>query len=140
MKKSLLLSLISLLTLHTALLAQYKHYLPVNPNADQPTRALLERLYQTVDDGKIISGLHHNQLDMPNYMKDLNRINEAVEGAIPMVWGGDVAWDADKVVQMAIDHHQRGYLISITWHAARPFDRGALKDVFGNKRVINIKE
>lgn len=105
----------------------YRHYLPVNPNADQAARDLLERLYQTVDEGKIFSGLHHNQLMMPNYVRDLNRINEAVEGAVPMVWGGDVAWDADKVVQMATDHHQRGYLISITWHAARPFDHGVVR-------------
>lgn len=108
----------------------YKHYQPVNPNADVPTKELLELLYQTVDEGKIFSGLHHNQLRMPNYMYDLNRINEAVNGAVPMVWGGDVAWDADKVVQMAIDHHKQGYLISITWHAARPFDRG----------IVNFKQ
>lgn len=106
---------------------KYRHYPPINANADQPTRALLEKLYDTVDKGKIFSGLHHNQLNMPNYARDLNRINEAVEGAVPMVWGGDVAWDADKVVKMAIDHHKRGYIISITWHAARPFDKGIVK-------------
>lgn len=104
--------------------AQNKHFSPINENASVTTRALLERLYCTVDEGKIFSGLHHNQLFMPNYRNDLNRIEEAVSGAVPVVWGGDLAWDADKVVNMSIDHHRRGYLISMTWHAARPFDRG----------------
>ena len=108
----------------TALTAQNKHFEPVNKNTNATTRALLERLYTTVDENKVFSGLHHNQLFMPNYLKDLNRIDEAVKGAVPMVWGGDLAWDADKVVEMSIDHHQKGYLISMTWHAARPFDRG----------------
>ena len=123
---SLILLLMVMLTSAQAV-TRYPHHQPVNPNADDPARALLERLYQTVDDGKIFSGLHHNQLMMPNYVRDLNRIDEAVPGAVPMVWGGDVAWDADTVVQMAIDHHKRGYLISITWHAARPFDSGIVR-------------
>lgn len=100
------------------------YYKPVNSKSTASTRALLERLYTTVEEGKIFSGLHHNQLHMPNYTKDLNRIDEAVKGAVPMVWGGDLAWDADKVVNLSIDHHKKGYLISMTWHAARPFDRG----------------
>ncbi len=102
----------------------FKHYKPVNKNADACACELLERLYQTVDEGRIMSGLHHNQLNMPNYQRDLNRINEAVPGAVPLVWGGDVAWDAEKVVKMAIDHHKQGYVIAISWHAARPFDKG----------------
>lgn len=106
---------------------KYKHYAPVNPNTNQVTRNLLEQLYTSVDQGKIYSGLHHNQLNMPNYARDLKRIDEAVPGAIPVVWGGDVAWDADKVVEMATDHHKRGYIISITWHAARPFDKGMVR-------------
>lgn len=104
--------------------AQHKHFEPVNANTNATARALLEHLYCVVDSGKIYSGLHHNQLMMPNYMRDLDRIAEAANGAVPMVWGGDLAWDANQVVEMAIDHHQRGYLIAITWHAARPFDRG----------------
>lgn len=102
----------------------FKHYRPVNKHADACAVELLERLYKTVDEGKIMSGLHHNQLHMPNYRRDLDRINEAAPGAVPIVWGGDVAWDADKVVKMAIDHHNQGYVIAISWHAARPFDKG----------------
>ncbi len=102
----------------------FPHFAPCNPSATPEAAALLERLYTSVDSGYIISGLHHNQLQPERYRADLDRIEEAVPGAVPMVWGGDVAWDAQKVVDMAIDHHRRGFLISITWHAARPFDRG----------------
>ena len=121
-----------LLTLCMAMLSTfssaqpYRHYKPVNRHTDKQTRELLERLYRTADEGKIMSGLHHNQLHMPNYRHDLDRIDQAVPGAVPMVWGGDVAWDADKVVRMATEHHRKGYVISITWHAARPFDKGTV--------------
>lgn len=108
----------------TALAQPFPHFRPTNPNATAEAQALLERLYTTVDEGRILSGLHHNQLQMPNYRRDLDRINEAAPGAVPMVWGGDVAWDADRVVQLAIDHHRRGYVIALTWHAARPYDTG----------------
>lgn len=100
------------------------HFRPVNANASAEACELLERLYDTVDKGRILSGSHHNQLQMPNYTRDLDRISEATPGAVPTVWGGDVAWDADTVVKLAIDHHRRGHVISITWHCARPFDKG----------------
>ena len=120
-----LLFVCSLLSAVLSSMAQpFPHFTPVNPNATAEARTLLERLYTTVDEGHIMSGLHHNQLQMPNYRYDLDRIEEAVPGAVPMVWGGDVAWDADKVVNLAIDHHRRGYIIALTWHAARPFDKG----------------
>ena len=69
---------------------------PVNPNATPEAKGLLEMLYRTVDEGKIISGLHHNQLNMPAYRYDLNNIERAC-GKEPMIWGGDVAWDASQV-------------------------------------------
>lgn len=90
MEKTILLLWVMMLTL-SASAQPYKHYKPVNKNADKQAYELLERLYNTVDEGKIMSGLHHNQLNMPNYMRDLNRIDQAVPGAVPMVWGGDVA-------------------------------------------------
>lgn len=122
MKKLLLIVLLAACANMNA--QPFKHYKPVNKNADKNTCELLERLYTIVDEGKIMSGLHHNKLRMPRYREDLNRIDAAVPGAIPMVWGGDVAWDAAEVVRMAIDHHKRGYVIAISWHAARPFDKG----------------
>ena len=95
---------------------------PVNPNATPEARNLLASLYKSVEDGKIISGLHHNQLMMPNYVYDLDRIEEA-SGKTPMIWGGDLAWDAWQVVEIATREHRRGRIITIMWHVNRPFDR-----------------
>lgn len=106
--------------------AQNKHFAPVNKNATPEAKQLLESLYQSVDEGKIISGLHHNQLNMPNYLYDLNRINEAC-GKVPLIWGGDVAWDADKVVELATEEFKKGHIITLMWHAGRPMDTGVVK-------------
>lgn len=95
---------------------------PVNPNATPEAKALLARLYKTVDEGKIISGLHHNQLQMPNYVYDLDRIEKA-SGQVPMIWGGDLAWDARQVVEIATREYNRGRIVTIMWHVNRPFDR-----------------
>ena len=115
-----------LLTLLTALLSAAvslaTSYDPVNPNATPEARALLARLYQTVDQGKIISGLHHNQLQLPAYMSDFDRIEEA-SGKVPMIWGGDLAWDARQVVEIATREYRRGHIVTIMWHVNRPFDR-----------------
>lgn len=99
------------------------HFQPVNPNATPEAKALLERLYATVDSGKIISGLHHNMLDMPYYANDLVRIDRA-SGKTPMIWGGDLAWDADTVVELATQQYHAGHIVTLMWHAGRPFDKG----------------
>ena len=97
-------------------------FAPVNPNATQEARDLLASLYQTVAEGKIISALHHNQLQMPNYMNDFDRIEDA-SGKVPMMWGGDLAWDAAQVVRIAEHEYNRGHIITLMWHVNRPFDR-----------------
>ncbi len=83
-KRILTFLLITALTVTTANAQQTKRndkatttYAPVNPNATPLAKALLARLYQSVADGKIISGLHHNQLMLPAYMRDFDRIEEA---------------------------------------------------------------
>lgn len=95
---------------------------PVNPRATPQAKALLARLYQSVEEGNIISGLHHNQLMMPNYVYDLDRIEKA-SGKVPMIWGGDLAWDAHQVVEIATREYNRGRIVTIMWHVNRPFDR-----------------
>ena len=97
-------------------------YEPVNPNATPEAKALLADLYQTVAEGKIISALHHNQLQLPNYLFDLDRIEDA-SGKVPMIWGGDLAWDAAQVVRIAEHEYRRGHIITLMWHVNRPFDR-----------------
>ena len=121
--KSFRLLLLTIAVLSVSAIHAQKHFKPVNPNATPEAQALLERLYLTVDSGKIISGLHHNQLMTPNYRRDLNRIDDA-SGKEPLIWGGDLAWDAAKVVEMATEQYHRGHIITLMWHAARPFDKG----------------
>ena len=93
------LSIIVLLTFVMCLRAQ--PFEPVNPNATPEARALLASLYRTVAEGKVISGLHHNeyQMGMPEFVMDLDRIEDA-SGKVPMINGGDLAWDARQVVTM----------------------------------------
>ena len=66
-----------------------QRFAPVNPNAIPEAKALLDSLYRSVAQGKIISGLHHNQLQLPAYWRDLDRIEEA-SGKEPLIWGGDL--------------------------------------------------
>lgn len=101
-----------------------KHFAPVNANATPEAKELLESLYTSRDAGKILSGLHHNMLGMPQYTEDLNRIRQNSDGKVPLIWGGDVAWDADKVVELATQHWSEGFVVTLMWHAARPFDKG----------------
>lgn len=103
-------------------LSAQRHFSPVNPQATPEAKALLEHLYQSVDQGKIISGLHHNQLQLPAYWRDLDRIEEA-SGKEPLIWGGDLAWDARQVVEIATREYRRGHIITLMWHVNRPFDR-----------------
>ena len=95
---------------------------PVNPSAIPETRALLHRLYEMVEDGKILSGLHHNRIDLPDYWKDLDRIGET-SGQEPLIWGGDLAWDAARVVEIATHEYAKGHIVTLMWHVNRPFDR-----------------
>ncbi|MDI9550629.1 MAG: hypothetical protein QM324_02830, partial [Bacteroidota bacterium] len=99
-----------------------QRFAPVNPNAIPEAKALLDSLYRSVAQGKIISGLHHNQLQLPAYWRDLDRIEEA-SGKEPLIWGGDLAWDARQVVEIATREHRRGRIITLMWHVNRPFDR-----------------
>ena len=125
MKKLLLFCLSVLLC--TLVYAQTSEIPPLNPNSTPEAEKLLSRLYKSVEEGKIISGLHHNQLMMPNYVYDLERIKEA-SSKTPMIWGGDLAWDARQVVEIATMEYNKGRIVTLMWHVNRPFDRTARVD------------
>ena len=84
---------------------------------------LLEKLYAYVDEGKIISGLHHSRMKEPFYLSDFKRIDEAC-GKEPLVWGSDLAWNAKEVIEKATEEYGNGHIITLMWHAARPMDTG----------------
>jgi len=98
---------------------------PVNPNATPEARELLRSLYESVDQGKIISGIHHNEYTINNegYYNDLNRIAD-VCGREPKIWGGDLGWYGDAMIEKAIKNYESGHIITLMWHVARPFDKG----------------
>ena len=102
---------------------QSKYPTLVNPNASPEAKALLNRLYKTVDEGKIISALHHNNYNPGRYFNDLDRIYE-YSGKVPLMWGGDMGWLLQQVIDTAIIEHERGRLITIMWHSQRPLDEG----------------
>jgi len=106
--------------------AQSKHYAPVNKNATPEARALLESLYQSVDEGKILSAQHHNEYQMmrpESYEQDRQRILDAT-GKIPMIWGGDMGWERQTVINRAIEEYGKGHIITLMWHSQRPMDTG----------------
>ena len=102
---------------------QSKYPAPVNPNATPEAKALLTRLYKTVDEGKIISALHHNNLNPDRYFDDMDRIYEYT-GKKPLMWGGDMGWSLQQVIDLAIEGHEKGRLVTLMWHSQRPLDEG----------------
>ncbi|KAA6312165.1 hypothetical protein EZS27_036851, partial [termite gut metagenome] len=109
MKKTLLLATwcVLLLSCNT----QPKHYAPVNPNATPEAKALLAMLYRSVDEGKIISAQHHNESLIAHperYEQDRDRILQAT-GKVPMIWGGDMGWDRETVVNKAVEEYEKGH-------------------------------
>ena len=101
----------------------FKYHEPVNPNATPEARELLKSLYKSVDEGKIISGLHHNKIGSDVYYDDLERIAQA-SGVEPKIWGGDIIHGGETMVELAKKNYASGHIITIMWHAGRPFDSG----------------
>ena len=102
---------------------QSKYPAPVNPNATPEAKALLASLYKSVDEGKIISALHHNNLTPEHFRDDLNRIYEFT-GKTPLMFGGDMGWSLQQVVDLAIGEYEKGRIITLMWHSQRPLDEG----------------
>jgi alpha-galactosidase len=103
---------------------EQKTFPPVNPNATPEAKALLAKLYKNVSEGKIISALHHNQLTPDDrFRADLNRIKEA-SGKTPLMFGGDMGWDLQQVIDLSIAEYKKGRMVTLMWHSQRPLDTG----------------
>ncbi|GHV07057.1 hypothetical protein FACS189416_7770 [Bacteroidia bacterium] len=103
-----------------------KYPAPVNSNVTPEAKALLDRLYKSVEDGKIISAQHHNEFQMmrpESYEQDRDRILEA-SGKVPLIWGGDMGWERQTVINHAIEEFEKGHIITMMWHSQRPLDEG----------------
>ncbi|MDR1555903.1 MAG: glycoside hydrolase family 26 protein [Tannerellaceae bacterium] len=99
---------------------------PVNPQATPEAGALLSELYRSVEEGKIISAQQHSEYQMMQpewYEQDRNRIFEA-SGKVPLIWGGDMGWERQTVIDHAIEEYAKGHIITLMWHSQRPLDEG----------------
>jgi mannan endo-1,4-beta-mannosidase len=102
---------------------------PINPNASPEARALLDYLYR-ISGHQTLSG-QHNQPGLktgPSGMCD--KVNELV-GKYPAAWGYDFGFRTNgldginhrpAIIAEAIQQHQRGSIITLTWHAVCPLD------------------
>jgi len=110
--------------LYRLISTETKAFAPVNPNATSEAKALLAKLYANVAKGKIISALHHNVLPpSPFFSADLDRIKEA-SGKTPLMFGGDMGWDLQQVIDLSIEAHKKGRMVTLMWHSQRPMDEG----------------
>ncbi|KAA6313495.1 hypothetical protein EZS27_035741, partial [termite gut metagenome] len=55
--------------------------------------------------------------------QDRDRILQAT-GKVPMIWGGDMGWDRETVVNKAVEEYEKGHIITLMWHSQRPTDEG----------------
>ena len=99
-----------------------KGYEPVNPNATQEARELLQFLY-SLKGKRIIAG-HHNAATSPDQYP--NRVKE-LTGKRPLIWGCDfihyyMPGNPQTLVEEAFKKYKEGYIITLMWHAGRPMD------------------
>ncbi|SFJ53935.1 Glycosyl hydrolase family 26 [Paenibacillus sp. UNC496MF] len=95
---------------------------PVNPNATDNAKAVLNYLY-SVSGNHILSGQH-------NYTEDPAGWSAQVVSATskaPAVWGNDFAWEElasarQGMVNEAINQWQQGSIVTISWHQQKPND------------------
>ncbi|WP_068604287.1 glycosyl hydrolase [Paenibacillus swuensis] len=95
---------------------------PVNSDATQASRDLLQYLYNT-SGNHILSGQF-------NYIEDPSGWSNQVQnitGKRPALWGSDFAWEEIKhqrqgMVNAAIAEHQAGSIVTLSWHQQKPND------------------
>ncbi len=99
---------------------------PVNPDATDEAKSLLDFLY-TISGKYILSG-HHNWNRLPDHF---NEEVKKMTGYYPVVWGSDFSFyfrgkDPDQVRQnmtdKAIEMNEKGHIITLMWHCCFPPD------------------
>lgn len=99
---------------------------PVNPNACQKARTLLNFLYNI--EGKVTLSGHHNYTHEPT--RFTGEVKE-MTGKTPVVWGSDFGFqfrDKDPhkarsaLIDTALAMHEKGHIITLMWHSCFPGD------------------
>ena len=121
-----------------------------------PAEALLDRLSALVDDGKIMYG-HQDDLMYGHSWKIEDDASEfvqsdvhAVSGHYPAVDGMDLGgiesgWEAnldkndfDNMRASAVAHHERGGIVTFSWHPRNPLTGGDAWDVTSDQVVASV--
>ena len=123
---------------------------------ETPADALLERLAGQIEDGKIMFG-HQDDLMYGHSWKIEENASEFVRsdvwetcGKYPAVYGMDLGgiemgWpanldnnDFDNMRASAVAHHERGGIITFSWHPRNPLTGGDSWDVSSDRVVASI--
>lgn len=125
-------------------------------SAKTPAESLLDRLSTLIDEGKIMYG-HQDDLMYGHSWKIEDAADEFVQsdvyatcGRYPAVYGMDLGgiemgWDAnldrndfDNMRASAVAHHERGGVVTFSWHPRNPLTGGDSWDVSSDKVVESI--
>ena len=125
-------------------------------SAETPADALMDRLAGLVEDGRIMYG-HQDDLMYGHSWKledDASDFTQsdvyAVCGKYPAVYGMDLGgiemdWthnldnnDFDNMRAAAVAHHERGGVITLSWHPRNPLTEGDSWDVTSDQVVVSI--
>ena len=125
-------------------------------SAETPADALMDRLAGLVEDGKIMYG-HQDDLMYGHSWKLADDASDftqsdvyAVCGKYPAVYGMDLGgiemdWthnldnnDFDNMRAAAVAHHERGGVITLSWHPRNPLTEGDSWDVTSDQVVVSI--
>ena len=95
---------------------------PVNPDASNEAKALLNYLYE-INGEKILSGQHCYNHEPDRYFDKVNEMT----GGYPAVWGTDFIWNGledngQNIVDAAIKKHKEGSIVTLMFHSERPID------------------
>lgn len=128
------------------------------PKENAPTSgdALIGRLSTQVEDGKIMFGhqddlMYGHSWKVEDGVSEFNRSDvKEVCGRYPAVYGMDLGgiemgWpanldrnDFDNMRASAVAHHQRGGVITISWHPRNPLTGGDAWDVTSDQVVASV--
>lgn len=121
-----------------------------------PAEALMERLSAQIEDGKIMFGhqddlMYGHSWKLDDDASDFGRSDVQMTcGKYPAVYGMDLGgiemgWpanldknDFDNMRAAAIAHHERGGVITFSWHPRNPLTEGDAWDVSSDQVVASI--
>lgn len=117
MKKSVISLLLAICCLQL-----HSQHVPANKNASPEAKMLLEYLYR-LQGKQTLSGQHNYNQNLNQYMDTV----QSITGKYPALWGTDFILNGTtdrgpEIINEAVKKWQDGYIVTLMWHAGRPFD------------------